>query len=501
MQSHIFALDEATLVSGATFLQVAALVAERQKAGKHPAPVVVIPAIAGMNHLLFEMIRHAFAGRSDAWRVARATFYDTHQQALALLPPDEKKNVLQQQIATIFQQLDQELLAFPQEANQQMYDASARIASCGERLSILLMAYALGLHGIEALPVQEPLLIAESPTSLAWEDCDTQALSTHFSQRKRDDVSIFGGKTRTFMQRMLFPLLERGVVPVVAASLGQTKDGAITMLAQAASTYSEAYSPALIADALCACTLEMLADTNGLLAGDPHIIPNPPTIPFLSYHEAIHLVTLNSGPFSPSILHLLAEQRIPLRIRALCGSETSGTLIGDAPEKPSQARFFVVRRGLTMATLRRSGAGVMAEGALGDIFRSLDAFARQSLMFLHATPSSLSFLGDASHMKHLPDLVAQWYGWKAELRSGLALCACIGSAFCQQPLTLSYALLTLAEARIPVITAAYTAEGIFLVVEDQQSVQALRSLYRDLLDPILFDHASPDQIPEPLLVG
>src|SRR5437879_9360968 len=133
MLSHIFTVAEASVANGDTFLQVAALVAERHQETGYPLSVVVVPAMSGMNHMLFEMIRHAFAGRPDSWRVVRAAFYDKHQQVLATLPEVEKKNALCQQVAAVFHDLDQELIAFPKEADQRMLDASARIASCGER--------------------------------------------------------------------------------------------------------------------------------------------------------------------------------------------------------------------------------------------------------------------------------------------------------------------------------------------------------------------------------
>ena len=67
------------------------------------------------------------------------------------------------------------------------------------------------------------------------------------------------------------PLLEKGIIPVIAGFLGKTKDGKITTLGRGGSD-TTAF---IIAEALNANEVVLVTDADGIMSGDPKIIANP----------------------------------------------------------------------------------------------------------------------------------------------------------------------------------------------------------------------------------
>jgi aspartate kinase len=67
------------------------------------------------------------------------------------------------------------------------------------------------------------------------------------------------------------PLLEKGIIPVVAGFLGKTKDGKITTLGRGGSD-TTAF---ILAEALNANEVVLVTDADGIMSGDPKIVANP----------------------------------------------------------------------------------------------------------------------------------------------------------------------------------------------------------------------------------
>ena len=69
----------------------------------------------------------------------------------------------------------------------------------------------------------------------------------------------------------ILPLMEKGVIPVVAGFLGKTKDGKITTLGRGGSD-TTAF---ILAESLGADEIVLVTDADGIMSGDPKIVSNP----------------------------------------------------------------------------------------------------------------------------------------------------------------------------------------------------------------------------------
>jgi aspartate kinase len=127
------------------------------------------------------------------------------------------------------------------------------ILSMGERTSVRIFAAALRTNGVESCYL-DPLddrwpIITDAAFSNAnplLEECE---------KRIRDSV---------------LPIVEQGIVPVIAGFVGRTMDGKITTLGRGGSD-TTAF---IIAEALNADEVVLVTDADGIMSGDPKIVTN-----------------------------------------------------------------------------------------------------------------------------------------------------------------------------------------------------------------------------------
>ena len=73
------------------------------------------------------------------------------------------------------------------------------------------------------------------------------------------------------IRECVLPIMEKGIIPVVAGFLGKTKDGKITTLGRGGSD-TTAF---ILAEALGADEIVLVTDADGIMSGDPKIVSNP----------------------------------------------------------------------------------------------------------------------------------------------------------------------------------------------------------------------------------
>src|SRR5258707_1144983 len=82
-------------------------------------------------------------------------------------------------------------------------------------------------------------------------------------------------ETRMKSRARIFPLLEKGIVPVVTGFIGSTEDGELTTLGRGGSDYSAT----ILGAALDAEEVIIWTDVDGVLTADPRLINEARTIP------------------------------------------------------------------------------------------------------------------------------------------------------------------------------------------------------------------------------
>jgi len=142
------------------------------------------------------------------------------------------------------------------------------ILAMGERTSIRIIAAALKAQGVNSRYVD--------PHDPEWPIITDDVFS--------DANPILDTCYERARQNVL-PLVEKGVVPVIAGFVGRTKDNKVTTLGRGGSD-TTAF---ILAKALEADELIMVTDAEGIMSADPTIIGNPKRLPEIDVNTLVGL--------------------------------------------------------------------------------------------------------------------------------------------------------------------------------------------------------------------
>jgi aspartate kinase len=264
---------------------------------------VVVSAMSGVTNKLVEAASQAEAGNgemvAEILRQVRLQHYAAANELIQ--SADERKRIICK-MDELFDEGDRLCngTILLRELTLRARDA---ISSLGERLSVPLVAAALKQQGVasEAIEATE-LLITDSSHGMADPCLDL---------------------TQERCEARLFPLLRRGIVPVVTGFIGSTTEGVLTTLGRGGSDYSAT----ILGAALGADEVVIWTDVDGLLTADPRLVPGARTISEVSYREAADLAYFGAKVLHPKTLRPVVQRGIPLWIRNTFAPEKPGTKI------------------------------------------------------------------------------------------------------------------------------------------------------------------------------
>ncbi|MCU1347578.1 MAG: aspartate kinase, partial [Acidobacteria bacterium] len=178
-----------------------------------------------------------------------------------------------------------------------------KVVAIGEKLSSVLFAYSMMMR---TLPGQ--LVDSE----------DVVITDARFGE-----ASPLMDKTTEAARRVLVPLVERNIIPVMGGFVGRTADGATTTLGRGGSDYSAA----IVGAAAGAREIQIWTDVDGMMTCDPRLIPAARIIDRISYAEAAELAWFGAKVLHPKTIAPAVEQRIPVRVLNTHNVSSPGTLV------------------------------------------------------------------------------------------------------------------------------------------------------------------------------
>ena len=339
--------------------------------------VVVVSAMSGVTNALIAGARAAAGGELDRALQMRAALLERHHETVDTLLGDGPERDATSEYVTERLADYERLCRSIATLGEYTMRANDAVASIGEELSARILAAGLRLRGVPAEAVSATRLM------------------------RTDDA--FGGArpdmdaTRAATERVLRPLLAKGVTPVVTGFIGATAQGATTTLGRGGSDYSAAIlGAALDADEVCIWT-----DVDGILTADPKLVPGARVLRELSYREAEELAYFGADVLHPKTVAPLAARGIPLHIRNSLAPDHPGTRIVPTPTVGREVLPAIISSGgLCLLGLCDGGGGWSLQAA-SRALRSLAEAGAEVLMFSQSfTERHLSLVvrrGDQAH--------------------------------------------------------------------------------------------------------
>jgi len=326
--------------------RVAELCAE--SAASRPT-VVVVSAMSKITDLLLDTLARGEEGDEAGVESGIRTLEEKHIAAAHELLPADRQDAAIAQIETIlkdYSRIARGMLMLRARPARAVDEA----VTTGEQLSALLVAELLQSRGVAATRVDAASVIATDEEFGA-----ASPLMTETADRARTALG---------------PLLASGIVPIVTGFNGSTLGGERTTLGRGGSDFSAA----IIAAALEASELWIWTDVDGILTGDPRIVPDARVLPSVTYNEASELAYNGAKVLHARTLQPLVDHDIPVRIKNSFNPDSPGTLISaqraDSHNVGAVTSFAdVTMISIEAVSLTQSGAQLMAR-ALGAAGRS-----------------------------------------------------------------------------------------------------------------------------------
>jgi aspartate kinase len=142
------------------------------------------------------------------------------------------------------------------------------ILSMGERTSVRIFSAALRNNGAESRYF-DPL------------DDDWPIITDAAFQNANPLLA----ECKTRIRESVLPIVEKGIIPVIAGFVGKTQDGKITTLGRGGSD-TTAF---ILAEALNADEIVLVTDADGIMSGDPKIIANPKRLKEINVNTLVGL--------------------------------------------------------------------------------------------------------------------------------------------------------------------------------------------------------------------
>ncbi len=340
--SHLLVMKfGGTSMGSAERIQVAARLATEQHAQRPVA--IVVSAMSKVTDLLLDTMRKAEAGDETALDAGLKTLEQRHADCCRQLLSAAAQETALAGVHVLVEEFGRIVRGILMLGERPLQSVDKAVA-IGERLSALLIAAYLESQGVRSAAVNAADVVATD--------------------------AVFGNatplmdETRQRAAKVIRPLLDQRVLPVMTGFNGSTTAGQPTTLGRGGSDFSAS----ILAAALDAQELWIWTDVDGIMTGDPRLIPDARVLDEITYNEAAELAYNGAKVLHPRTLAPLIERHIPVWSKNSFAPEKPGTRIVAklAEEHPGGPRAVTSMREVALLSVEPeagmvSGTKLMAE--------------------------------------------------------------------------------------------------------------------------------------------
>ena len=329
--------------------------------------IVVCSAVSGVTDDLIQISKFIHKGNKDKAKKLTIKIIQKHEQlAHDLIKKPQNRKKLLEKLNSDSKELEHLLhgIILLGEVTPRSMDY---LISFGERLSIILVAFALQDIGSKSIP-------------LTGKDIGIVTDSNFGEARPLMDT------TRIRVLKTVESLLAKKIIPIVGGFAGADQHGKFTTFGRGGSDYTAT----IIASCIDSDEIWLMSDVDGLMTADPKIVKNAKVLKEVSYIEAIEMALFGAKQIHPRTFEPLLTKKIPMRIRNTFNTKNLGTNVIASPDAATKKTVKCVsairNNGLIDV---RGGSMVGAPGTAAKIFSTL-AEVGVNVMMISQSPSESS---------------------------------------------------------------------------------------------------------------
>ena len=456
-----------TSMGSAERIEAAARLTTEQHA-KRPVAIVV-SAMSKVTDLLLDSLRKAEAGDEAGLDANLSALTERHVTCCrALLPAGFQEAAIDGVGGLIgeFARIAKGILML----GERPLASVDRAVAIGERLSALLLAAYLESQNTRASTVNAAQVIAT------------------------DDV--FGSasplmeETRSQAADVVKPLLDQGVIPVVTGFNAATVDGRPTTLGRGGSDFSAA----ILAAAMDAEELWIWTDVDGIMTGDPRLIPDARVLDEITYSEAAELAYAGAKVLHPRTLAPLIERQIPVWSKNSFAPEKPGTRIvaqlGGGADVAGGPHAVTSMASVVLVAIEPAGAAMSGTRLMAEALEALDSAGVELLAITSSSyRQNFCFLVREAELKvaleHLEEAFAleltHGYVKPIQVDANVGLIAVVGEGMRGTPGLAGRIFTAISRDNINIIAIAQGSSEltIAIVVRREGLERAVRAVHRE----------------------
>ena len=429
------------------------IVAERQ--GRQP--IVVVSALAGVTN---DLVAASEAAReSDIERVNSiiAKVRQRHED-VAMRLVQQKYDFFESFIKQLDKQIEQihtilKGIALLGEITPRAKD---KVTAIGEKLSSVLFAYSMMMRAVPGEHVDsEEVVITDD---------------------RFGEASPRMEETRTAAQRVLLPLIERKLIPVMGGFIGSTRDGATTTLGRGGSDYSAA----IVGAAIGAEEIQIWTDVDGMMTCDPRLIPGARVIDRISYVEAAELAWFGAKVLHPKTIAPAVAQKIPVRVLNTHNVASPGTLVTEqGDDRDHGPRAIALKRNISVVEMTSS----QMLGAHGFLARLFAVFEELEISVDLITTSEVSVSVTIDERHDLDELVEELRPIaEVEVLDGQCIIAVVGRHLMKDAEVGARVFHALRGIDMSMFSLGTSGLNLSIVVDDADADRAVRAVHQALFE-------------------
>ena len=410
------------------------------------ATVVVVSALAGVTDLLFS----AFSTPHDA-ELAFTKIRERHETLVREVFKDEPTRV------RVMAYVDEKLKAVRGSvAGSDGSEATKdTVISYGEIMSSYFVSEAVSASGSRAQQVIATELIV--------------------TDDRFGDAEFIPGPTKENAQKVLVPLLEAGMTPVVTGFIGRAPDGRTTTLGRGGSDYTAS----ILGLSLGANSIEIWKEVDGIMTTDPRIVPTARVVPELAFEEACELAYFGAKVLHPKTILPAMEADIPVKVLNTFNPSAPGTTIVsnffERKMKSHTVEAFSFKKHITIIHVRSpeffDGNGLMAR-----IFALFEKY-RTSVDVIATSVVSISLtIDDETNLEPLLSELSA-FGQVSVEREKAIVCVVGGSINAAGVAGEMFTALGKSGIAVAMISQAASGVSTTFVVDEHDAEKAIRVLH------------------------
>jgi aspartate kinase len=275
--------------------------------------------------------------------------------------------------------------------------------------------------------------------------------------------------------RLLNPLLEAGILPVVTGFIAKDEKGNITTLGRGGSDRSAT----IIAAAMAAEEVQVWKDVDGILTADPRLVSDVRPVEMVTYEEAAELAYFGAQVLHPRAMQPCLKTNIPVLVKNSYNPEAPGTrIVSVLPEKSAfPVRALTSRGNITLIDIV-STRMVGQAGFLGGVF---SVFARHGVSVDVVATSEVSIsltLDTANNLEALKEDLARIA--RVEIKTGKAIVTIIGDVSrSSEILQRAFGVCASLGIQVQMVSQGASKVNISFIVDDTQAASVVQGLHRN----------------------